>query len=188
MRILKKFILFCLVCVFMFGSCVGLSSCKTGSFWTGWFKRSELHAVGLDNLPKPDFDYVSSRRVSRDIHGNITEDEFETYAEELLQYLGARFEVMGTKGKSLYDMYGCKYEFVSCEKKVENFGGMEADGSGVYYFLFFTSDNTSGVTQDFVVIERYATPRDESDSYNFIISLKSKMEFTRYVLDGENDY
>ena len=123
MRKLKKIISVGMATVLLIGSLFALSGCNILNKRTKWYNDKTLEREGLKGLPKPNFKYKGHHNTSRSIDGDITEEAFNAYAQELLDYMDENIEYFGTEGEYITNPNGWNpsKRFVNCERKLENY-------------------------------------------------------------------
>ena len=199
---MKKFLSFMLTVMVVFTAMLGFSSCKTVSRWTKWYKLSTLDGLGLEDLPKPNFDYVCHDDIFRRIDGIIEEKEFNEYVQEVFEYLSGKFECLGTPGEFVTDQTmfsGPNYAYIACENELEDFKidlkGLDKEICGVgYMFLYFSNEpneRNKWTTTFLVSLDYYFEPitiiqNDEEYTSNFRITLKAASLGTTEFIDYES--
>ena len=86
MKRIKKLLTIGLACLLMLCMSVSLVGCKDFDKRTKWYSKDTLSWGCLENLPKPTFQYKGYNSTLREIKGNIAENDFYQYAQQLLYY------------------------------------------------------------------------------------------------------
>ena len=160
---------------------ITLTSCGYYSRYTKFYKKDVLKSLELNGLPKPDYKYVHHTTFSRDIYGVITEEEFHSYAKEVLEFLCERFDYVGTSEKeAVKNAAENYYRYLPVEKNLENFliSTKEYDDDYLEYrFTYFNLDQLviSDHTQNAIILtyhkESKEVPGENSLTSNFKIDL-----------------
>ena len=163
---------------------VSLSGCNSGSKRRGFFTYSSLLATGLVGLPKPDFEYLRSESIYRKVYGKIEREEFDCYAQNVLEYLQTISDSMGYPGEIVSDNGPTRiYEYVEQEEKLEKFGGYDEEHEyAVYIFLFIKNKKTDDSihhTTDYVKL--FYTYGEVAVDYNFTVELRKMGNADSYV-------
>ena len=202
MKKLKKIVSVCLTIILLLGMLFSMTGCNMLNKRTKWYNERTLAAKGLEGLPKPDFKYKGHDNWARSIDGNITEEAFNDYAQELFTYMDEKFEYLGTAVDDLgYDMFKPSNRFVNCERKLENYRQDFKDKDGeligyTYMFVYFMdapSEDKNWSTRSYVNIhfslkgmEEKAEKDDKTYvkyTYNFSVSLTRWIGQTTEFID-----
>ncbi len=201
---IKKLLTIGLAFLLMLCMSVSLVGCKDFDKRTKWYSKDTLSWGCLENLPKPTFQYKGYNSTLREIKGNIAENDFYQYAQQLLDYMYNKFEYLGTSGKWLQeDGWNPNCQFVRCGQKLEEYRkevkNTENETSAIsYLFIYFLEEPTeqNGGVPDYstiwyVEITYYLTEkayREKHDgeykdkyTYNFEIQLKKYGVSTYYI-------
>lgn len=155
MKKIKKLLSLWVLFILLIGTLFGATSCMKVDNKTKWYNEKALTARGLENLPKPDFEYKSHNGIAYSITGKINEEAFYTYAQQLLDYMNGKHERFGTGGEAISpDSMSPTYRYVACERALENYRYETKKEDGTiesvhYLFVYFweghnaTEDRTS---------------------------------------------
>ncbi len=201
---IKKLLTIGLAVLLMLCMSVSLVGCKDFDKKTKWYSEKALSWGNLENLPKPTYQYKGYYSTFREVEGDITENDFQQYAQQLLDYMYNKFEYLGTSGKWLQEGgWNPNCQFVRCGQSLEEYRkeykNTENETSAIsYLFIYFLEEPTvqnDGVpdysTVWYVEITYYLTEqtyREKDDgeykdkyTYNFSIQLKKYGVSTYYI-------
>ena len=174
---MKKILPIILSFVFCFALCVNFTSCtKVVSDETQFFTRAGLKRSGVPNLPKPDFKYKYCYWTT--IYGDIEKETFESYAQDVLDYILSLYDYVGTIGYEYGTFFGGagRYKFVECDTSLSSYAS-ETEISKTYTFVFFRKKPSVGdETTDSIELTYYNKPMREGGSqiyFNFQMQLKN---------------
>lgn len=129
-----------------------VASCMKIDKTTKWYSEKALTTTGLENLPKPNFEYKGYDGMEYSIDGKISEDVFYTYAQQLLDYMNDKYDCFGTSGEAITNPSDSSpmYRYVECEKELKNyrFETKKEDGTKEsinYLFVYFREEPNSTV-------------------------------------------
>ena len=209
MKKIKKLLSIGLAVLFVFCMSVSFSGCKDLDKKTKWYSEKTLSWGNLENLPKPTFQYKGYDPVLRCISADIMENDFQQYAQQLLDYMCDKFEYLGTSGVWLQeDGWNPDCQFVRCGLNLEDYRKEKKNTENEtyaisYQFVYFIDEpaEREGApnysTEWYVEITYYLTEqtyREKDDgeykdkyTYNFRIELKKYGASTFYIYtDYEN--
>lgn len=189
-----------IVCFFiMILICLSLSSCGYYSKFTKFYKKSTLESLSLEGLPKPDYKFVSKTSFSRDLYGIISEEDFNSYALKVYDFLNSRYDYVETYDNTdSYFVSGKSngYEIISIDDDISNCISYEYNKeeliSTCYNFVYF---NEEDLLKDYIpnciILTYYHTNQylnrtdfEKGGYYNFIIDLpKGTIRYDVYLFD-----
>ncbi len=178
-----------LLCIF--GASFGFTGCNSGSAVTGFFTPTALWITGLQGIQKPDFEYVGCEKIYRRIYGNIEREEFDRYAQEVLEFLQTKSDSMGVRGEIVYEGTPRIYAYEEVEEKLENFGGYTRDDeetvSAFYQFIYTSKSKCNGENCNWIhyvadhVSLRYYSSKTSTAEYNFTMEIRKVGESDKCV-------
>ena len=190
-----------LLFILLIGTLFGVASCMKIDKSAEWYSEETLADRGLENLPRPDFQYKGYYGMSYRIDGMITENNFDLYAQRILDYMNVKYENFGTVGEAIEpNSNSPKYRYVECERELENYRYETQKENGTiesihYLFVYFREDpgSTSYSTSWKIEISYYLeeqTNRIQNDEgnvkelykYNFCVGLRKFGVSIDYVL------
>ena len=123
MKTIKKLLTIGLALLLMLCMSVSLVGCKDFDKRTKWYSKDTLSWGCLENLPKPTYQYKGYGSTLREVKGDITENDFQQYAQQLLDYMYGKFEYLGTSGVWLQDpdTWNPNCQFVRCGRNLEEY-------------------------------------------------------------------
>ncbi len=203
MKKLKKLLTISLSVLLMLCMSISLVGCKVLDKKTKWYSEKTLSWGCLENLPKPTFQYKGYDSTLRYIRGNIIENDFQQYAQQLLDYMYDKFEYLGTSGEWLQEKgWNPDCQFVRCGRNLEEYRkehkNTENETYAIsYLFVYFLDEpaeqegSPDYSTVWYVEITYYLTERtykekDDGEykdkyTYNFEIQLKKYGASTNYI-------
>ena len=202
---MKKLFSFAMTVLLLLGALFGAVGCRSVNRLTKFYKQSTLEMLGLEGMPKPDFDYAYHDDIYRYIHGTIEKEEFYSYAQALFDYLNEKYEYLGIAGEEVKEptmFSGSDYAYIDCERKLESYQrdftlGGEVTGTAYCfcYFMETPSQENYWATPYFVSISydffptKITDKEGESHVVNFTIRLKkqgnahSYLDYERMLID-----
>lgn len=175
---MKKLLSIILAIVLSLGVCMSFSSCANIiSEKDGFFRKSTLKDAGLSGLSKPNFVYKTSSGPT--LCGDIEQDEFDRYVQEVFTYLTDKYDYIGVAGVEYSNFFGGagKYKYVECEQELSSYIKASSEWKIEYEFIFFRDKPKEGEeTEDKIILEWYSTETHYSGSdiyWNFQMTLKN---------------
>ena len=204
MKKIKKLLTILLAVLLMLCMSVSLVGCKDFDKKATWYSEKALSWGNLENLPKPTYQYKGYDSTSREVKGGITENDFQQYAQQLLDYMYGKFEYLGTSGVWLQNpnVYNPDCQFVRCGRNLEEYRKEQKNSENEtyaisYLFVYFIdapAEREGGPdysTEWYVEITYYLTEqtyREKDDgeykdkyTYNFEMQLKKYGVSTFYI-------
>lgn len=144
MKKIKKLLSLWVLFILLIGTLFATASCMKIDEKTKWYSEKSLATTGLENLPKPNFEYKDYDGIEYSIDGRINEDIFHTYAQQLLDYMDGKYERFGTGGEVISNPTSLSgiYRYVECERELENYRYETQKEDGTiesihYLFVYF---------------------------------------------------
>ena len=155
----------------------GLTSCGNAYRENTWFSEEKLADCIVDDLPTIEKDYVKCN--DEDIYAELTDSEFNTYAESVYDYLcSEEYKYLGTRGEQKNTLAGAftTYYFEPADKLDDFF--IEGD----YIFVFSDGAVDENGEVEFNILILYSESKNTLEygskefTYNTKISLRQGSE------------